>query len=382
MLLTSSKPPLTWKPECKEKVEFLLKRFPEKEWSGILFYEITGSIKEVKKLKILVHDLYLMDIGNGGASKFEWDEDFVGYMMDNPNLKYLRKGDIHSHHQMGAYFSSTDWKDVGANSELFDWLLSIVVSSKGEWVGKIIARASQEVRLEMIDEQRKPFYIKTKVDENNILISYDLDMGYKPIQFNISETFMKRINELENIKIKEREKQTASWDAQRKKNIEEWQKTQRQTYPGQYIPVRTDNKETNENEVQANIFKQVWEGNVIEFMKRLLSLNVSIPVNSKYTIEKLIKIREQEAIKKKGRSTEEQTNDIVNYFEEAYLIYFVTPEDKANYPHEDVISFILDKLDNFAPKYEFANELFMAIDIHEFFEPDEDNELNQQIIPT
>lgn len=377
--LTGSNPPLTWMPKVKEEIDFLLKHYPNKEWSGVLFYEIEGTIKDIKNLKVIVHDMFVMDVGTGGSSSFNWDEELVGFMMDTPGIKTMRKGDIHSHHTMQAYFSGTDWADVGKNSNAFDWLLSIVVSSTHNWVGKIIARASHIVQIEMIDEKRESFKVEAKQDEGVVVISYDLDMGYKPKQFNVSDNFMERLKTLEERKLRGREQQYSQKDYgqryQGTANYNQW--IGKET--GQNL--RDDRSlfpQTGHSNVPKDVppgYTEAWNQKVLEFMKRWLYMDISTPAGTKSKLNNILKTFETpkngDSLIEKEDFHNQAVEMLIDNFEESYTAYFATPEDLKEFPVQDVVDTIMDKLEKFLDKYNFANALWMELDIAEFFEDEE-----------
>lgn len=95
--------------EFLAQCDFLCKKEPNKEWSGILFYNMEGDIDDVSKILITPVYIHLMDIGSSGATEFDWDKTFVELCIakpeldkiDNPNIKY---GHCHSHNSMGKLF--------------------------------------------------------------------------------------------------------------------------------------------------------------------------------------------------------------------------------------------------------------------------------------
>src|SRR5210317_1332619 len=68
------------------KVRFLCKSMPKEEWSGVLFYETKGTIKEPENVEFILKDIYLMDKGSAAFTSYELDEELIGYKMDNPEL--------------------------------------------------------------------------------------------------------------------------------------------------------------------------------------------------------------------------------------------------------------------------------------------------------
>ena len=97
-------------PELEKKIRYYLDRFPSIEYSGTLFYTVSGSF-ETNDLVINAFDFLLQDIGTGAYTEFNQSPDVIGYMVEHPELldETVYQGLMHSHHNMGAFFSGTDW---------------------------------------------------------------------------------------------------------------------------------------------------------------------------------------------------------------------------------------------------------------------------------
>lgn len=68
--------------KLEKKIRELALLLPSKEWSGVLFYTYTGSIKD-NNLIILAEDCLPMDIGSSSYTSFETDPDIINYMCNN-----------------------------------------------------------------------------------------------------------------------------------------------------------------------------------------------------------------------------------------------------------------------------------------------------------
>lgn len=84
----------------EEKIRYLLRKYPNTEWSGVLFYSHTGTF-EGKDLVITCEDLFPMDLGTTGWTEFKMTEDVTSYMAEHIELFECETGLIHSHHTMG-----------------------------------------------------------------------------------------------------------------------------------------------------------------------------------------------------------------------------------------------------------------------------------------
>lgn len=124
----------------EEKIRTLLALYPSTEWSGIMFYKHTGSLKE-KNLVVTAIDLFLMDIGTSGFTTFELgaDPSIASYMATH-QLFDCHQALIHSHHTMGAFFSGTDTTTLEKEGKTMPNFVSLVVDTAGTYVAAITSR--------------------------------------------------------------------------------------------------------------------------------------------------------------------------------------------------------------------------------------------------
>lgn len=83
-------------PELEQKIRYYLDKFPRDEYSGTLFYTVSGSF-ETDDIVINAFDFLLQDIGTSGYTEFDQSPDVVGYMVDHPELldEYVYQGLMH-----------------------------------------------------------------------------------------------------------------------------------------------------------------------------------------------------------------------------------------------------------------------------------------------
>ena len=139
-----------------EKIQYLCTRINEVEWSGILLYSVKGSIKEPEKMELHVEDIIPMDKGSAGATEYEYNKksmfdtskfddkhiDYIDAMCDeHPEVLEWKVGHIHSHNNMGVFFSGVDIKELEDNAKSHNFYLSLVVNNKMETVAKVISYA-------------------------------------------------------------------------------------------------------------------------------------------------------------------------------------------------------------------------------------------------
>jgi hypothetical protein len=98
-----------------EDITYCLSRRPDKEWSGLLFWQINedADLENPESIVINVDQMYLQDLGSTGYTDFDNDGAEIIDLYDKyPKLMDMRCGLIHSHHTMNAFFSGTDQEEL------------------------------------------------------------------------------------------------------------------------------------------------------------------------------------------------------------------------------------------------------------------------------
>lgn len=111
------------------------------EWSGVLVYNAEGSINDMEGLTLTVKDIIFMDIGTGAATEYSFESDDkylmegMGKVVDNG----YKMGHIHTHHNLGVYFSGVDIDELHLNAANHNYYLSLIVGMGGTptWKAKI-----------------------------------------------------------------------------------------------------------------------------------------------------------------------------------------------------------------------------------------------------
>ena len=86
--------------KVEAKIRYLIRKYPNTEWSGILFFTYDGTF-ENNDLVITCQDIYPMDLGTSGWTEFKMSEEVAGYMAENIELFECKLGLVHSHHSLG-----------------------------------------------------------------------------------------------------------------------------------------------------------------------------------------------------------------------------------------------------------------------------------------
>lgn len=134
-------------PELEQKIRYYLDRFPRDEYSGTLFYTVSGSF-ETKDLVINAFDFLLQDIGTSGYTEFNQSPDVIGYMVEHPELldEKVYQGLMHSHHILGAFFSGTDLATLREEGTDRIHFVSLIIDTKGTYQAAVTRVVVEEMQ--------------------------------------------------------------------------------------------------------------------------------------------------------------------------------------------------------------------------------------------
>lgn len=144
--------------KVEEKIRYLLRKFPNTEWSGVLFTSHTGSF-EKKNLVITCEDIYPMDLGNSTFTDFQMNADVASYMAQNMELFDCDLQLIHSHHSMSAFFSGTDTRTLQEEGNERNCFVSLIVNNEGTYCAAVTRKVQtkSEVSIKSLGTSYKFF---------------------------------------------------------------------------------------------------------------------------------------------------------------------------------------------------------------------------------
>lgn len=209
--------------EVEAKIRYLCNRVNQVEWSGILFYEHTGSFDE-GNLKLCCKDIFLKDIGSSTYTEFDDNPDVLDYRINNDLLREnIQEGLIHSHNTFSAFFSGTDIQTLKEEGNAHNHFLSLIVNNEGKYVARITRKITTNAEINAHLNYKEDEYYNTfgnskiilkentEREENNIsnitntLVEwFELDINKEESRSQTFEDISQRIEE-----IKEQKKRTA-----------------------------------------------------------------------------------------------------------------------------------------------------------------------------
>ena len=98
---TAIKVKLIISKKVSDQIKYLCKLIPAHEWSGNLFYEVEGSIKDIPNMVLKAVDILPLDKGTATYTSTTTDSRFIDFIMQRPDLEECKIGLIHSHNSMG-----------------------------------------------------------------------------------------------------------------------------------------------------------------------------------------------------------------------------------------------------------------------------------------
>jgi hypothetical protein len=125
--------------KLEKKIRVLCNKFPNTEWSGILFYSYTGSFLD-NNISFVAEDLLFMDTGYSATTEFYLDEANIGSYIIDHDLFGCQCGLVHSHHSMQAFFSGQDTAMLEQEGSSRNHFLSLVVNNTGKYVACVTVK--------------------------------------------------------------------------------------------------------------------------------------------------------------------------------------------------------------------------------------------------
>ena len=192
-------------PALEEKIRFLCARFPNNEYSGVLFYDYTGRFED-NSLVLTAKDFCLMDYGSATYTEFDSSPEICTYMIEN-NLLECQQALCHSHNIMCTNPSGTDLNTLVEEGSFRNNFLSLIVNNAGNYTAMLTRKVKHIPHVKEILEYE--FFgegtINLGTDEYDAVESYEIEYFFLDIEkptVNISYTnLFDRINEISNNKV-------------------------------------------------------------------------------------------------------------------------------------------------------------------------------------
>lgn len=193
--------------ELLGKIWYLCHEINNVEWSGLLFYQPIGDIKDLSTFKIIAKDVYLMDIGTSAYTEYSFNESIMNFYDKFPEAMNYKIAHIHSHNSMNSFFSSTDNDELKDNAKNYNYYLSLIVNNKMDMVAKLAMAGKSTQILTLKDNNGLLFNLNTK--EKSIIGTINVNVF--PFDENLTE-IEKRVKELKDKEKEKEEERRKSFD--------------------------------------------------------------------------------------------------------------------------------------------------------------------------
>jgi proteasome lid subunit RPN8/RPN11 len=152
------------------KIKYACTKIPSVEWSGVLFYTVEGSIKEPEKMVLVLQDILPMQKGVSSYTEYTFDERVIEFITKEGREDW-KMGHIHSHNNMGVFFSGTDCSELHDNAPQHNFYLSLIVNNKMEFTAKVgYIATSKNSGFEAKDENGEIYEVLNSGDEKKLMV--------------------------------------------------------------------------------------------------------------------------------------------------------------------------------------------------------------------
>lgn len=188
--------------EVEKKIRLLCREIHNVEWSGVLFYRVSGSFED-KSLTITCVDIFQMDEGTGGYTEYDMSPEVCTYICDHPELMEadIYQGLIHSHNNMPTFFSGTDTSTLQTEGSDMNHFVSLIVNNAGKYTAGITRKV--KIKQAINEEFSYPTWgdksnsgNKMFVVEKEYIQWFNLDISIEGIINDFEKEMLARIKEI------------------------------------------------------------------------------------------------------------------------------------------------------------------------------------------
>lgn len=145
----SNKPTLFITKSLRKQIDYLHDKIGGKEWSGELITREEGVITQLDGWKVIAEDIFLAGIGTAAYTDYKAGEgafksvDIVELVDRFPGIfdGTHKNHHVHSHNNMGVFFSGTDWEQLEERGILANYLIMLIVNIAGDAIAKVAFKA-------------------------------------------------------------------------------------------------------------------------------------------------------------------------------------------------------------------------------------------------
>jgi hypothetical protein len=141
----ADKPTIIISKELQAQITYLHHKVGKIEWSGVLFAKkIAGDISVPNTLIYNANYIFPMDIGSSTYTEFDYSSAIMDMFDVDSEIGDYKICGMHTHHNMAAFFSGTDVKELHDNAPHHNYYISLIVNFSCEPVARIAIVATEE----------------------------------------------------------------------------------------------------------------------------------------------------------------------------------------------------------------------------------------------
>lgn len=162
--------------EVTKKIQYLCRRISNLEWSGVILYKTEGEIEDPENFICTVMDLYPLDIGTPSYTEFDYYPEFISYITENDHLLDYKWGLIHSHQNMGVFFSDTDDATLVEQAPIHKNFLSVIVNNKMETkaaMSRVVMEETKKISFTNFKHEKKFLILPVN---NEVIYKYEAEV--------------------------------------------------------------------------------------------------------------------------------------------------------------------------------------------------------------
>ena len=147
--------------DVESKIRHLCSVIHDVEWSGTLFYKVSGTI-DGGDFEVTCVDICVMDIGSSAYTEYSESPDVITYRVDHNLLEEgIYEGLIHSHNNMSTFFSGTDQATLVEEGSNTNHFVSLIVNNRGIYTAGVTRRVVTESKLKTTVESVETKWYET-----------------------------------------------------------------------------------------------------------------------------------------------------------------------------------------------------------------------------
>ena len=116
-----------------------------------------------------------MDIGTYSHTGYDY-KDLPKLYKTLPEAMEQRLGSVHSHHNMGAFYSSEDQLEIQRNANIYDYYLTLIVDTKGTYKAKVGIPVKDSKNSISVKDGKGGYHNITFNDPNEVIYTLNVNV--------------------------------------------------------------------------------------------------------------------------------------------------------------------------------------------------------------